>query len=109
MPDTDNDLTSRPGRWRRLAGDDWAAFDALPPAIRARARQHAYDPWAVNLLALWRLFRRQTASTARAERRLLNHLDKLEALERQAFAEGHARAHGAPLPHQAAGVGVLRA
>jgi len=108
MPSHDNDLTSRPNMWRRLPGDDWAAFDALPPAIRARARQHAYDPWSVNLLKLWRLFRRQTGSGARAERRLLRYLDQLEALEREAFSATHARHYSVPLPCLAAGVGVLR-
>jgi hypothetical protein len=27
--------------WRRFDGDDWAAFDALPPAIRRRLHEHA--------------------------------------------------------------------
>jgi len=108
MSSHDNDQTCRPGMWRRLPGDDWAAFDALPPAVRARAREHAYDPWSVNLLTLWRLFRRQTGSGARAERRLLRYLDRLEALEREAFSAIHARHHGSPLPGLAAGVGVLR-
>ncbi|MFC7540370.1 DUF6525 family protein [Siccirubricoccus deserti] len=29
--------------WWRFGGDEWAAFDALPPAIRQRIQCHAYD------------------------------------------------------------------
>ena len=99
-----NDITVREAIWRRFDGDDWAAFDALPPAIRRRLYEHAYDAWAVNALILWRGFRRQTGSSARAERRLLRYLDTCEALERQAFAA----AQGEVLPHVAAGATVLR-
>jgi hypothetical protein len=103
-----NDITLRPHLWRRHDGDDWAAFDALPPAIRNRLHRHAYDAWAVNALMLWRSFRRKYASSARAERRLLRYLDECEALEREAFAEAHRRHHGVALPHVAAGASVLR-
>jgi hypothetical protein len=103
-----NDNTIREQIWRRHPGDDWAAFDALPPAIRRRLQAHAYDAWAVNALMLWRAFRRKYASSARAERRLLRYLDECEALERQAFAEAHRAGHGLPLPHVAAGASVLR-
>ncbi|WP_245870501.1 DUF6525 family protein [Teichococcus rhizosphaerae] len=103
-----NDTTAREGRWRRWPGDEWACFDALPPAIRQRMQAHAYDPWAVNALLLWRMFRRQTGSSARAERRLLRHLDQCEALEREAFAAAYRAAHGQPLPHDAAGASILR-
>ena len=99
-----NDGTIRDVIWRRFDGDDWAAFDALPPVIRRRMHEHAYDAWAVNALMLWRAFRRKTGSSARAERRLLRYLDTCEALEREAFA----LAQGAPLPHVAAGATVLR-
>lgn len=103
-----NDVTERERMWRRWPGDDWAAFDALPPAIRRRLHVHAYDAWTVNALKLWRSFRRQTGSSARAERRLLRYLDECEALERAAFSEAYARATGSALPHEAAGVPVLR-
>ncbi len=105
MQDVTNDGTVRDAIWRRFAGDDWAAFDALPPAIRRRMQEHAYDPWAVNALILWRSFRRKLGCSARAERRLLRYLDECEALEREAFAQ--ARLKG-PLPHAAARATVLR-
>lgn len=38
-----NDVTERPHIWRRFDGDDWAAFDSLPPVIRRRLHEHAYD------------------------------------------------------------------
>lgn len=107
-PGPSNDGTIRTRIWRRHEGDDWAAFDALPPAIRARMREHAYDAWSVNALLLWRSFRRATASSARAERRLLRYLDTCEALEREAFDEDHRRRHGSALPHVAAGGTVAR-
>lgn len=103
-----NDVTPREGMWRRIAGDDWAAFEALPPAVRSRVREHAYDAWAVNALVLWRMFRRRTASSARAERRLLRYLDECEALERSAFSHAFRREHGVQLPHVGASATVLR-
>lgn len=103
-----NDRTAREGAWRRWPGDDWAAFDALPPAVRRRMQGHAYDPWSVNAAMLWRMLRLWLASSARAERRLLRHLDRCEALERQNFDRHRRRRHGAPLPHVAAGATVLR-
>ena len=104
----DKDGTVREAIWRRFDGDIWAAYDALPPSVRGRIQCHAYDAWSVNALILWRRFRRQTASSQRAERRLLRHLDECEALEREAFAEAYALLHGTPLPHIAAGASVLR-
>ena len=103
-----NDVTERPRIWTRLSGDDWAAFDALPPAIRHRLQEHAYDAWAVNALTLWRRFRRKHASSERALRSLLRYLDECEALERAAYAEVYRHRHGLPLPHLAAGASVLR-
>jgi hypothetical protein len=41
-----NDVTERERIWRRFPGDDWAAFDALPLAVRQRIHEHAYNPWA---------------------------------------------------------------
>ncbi len=105
---TGNDVTARPEIWRRFSGDDWQAFDSLPVAVRRRMQEHAYDAWAVNALMLWRLFRRQLASSARGERRLLNYLDDCERLEREAFAAFYARQWGSRLPHLAAGASVLR-
>jgi hypothetical protein len=103
-----NDVTERPHTWRRFDGDDWQAFDALPPAVRLRMHEHAYDAWTVNALILWRRFRRQTASSARGLRRLLNHLDDCELLEFEAFADAYALKWGVELPHRAAAATVLR-
>jgi hypothetical protein len=103
-----NDMTCRQDQWHRWPGDEWACFDALPPSVRRRLQQHAYDPWAVNAMKLWRLFRRQTGSSQRAERRLLRHLDHCEALERAMFAARYAETYGQQLPHMAAGVAILR-
>jgi hypothetical protein len=103
-----NDITLRHDHWRRWPGDEWACFDALPLSVQRRMQQHAYDPWAVNALKLWRLFRRQTGSSQRAERRLLRHLDACEAQERTLFAQAYAAKHGQLLPHEAASGTVLR-
>lgn len=103
-----NDLTLREKIWRRHPGDDWAAFDALPPAIRHRLTQHAYDGWAVNALLLWRQLRQKYASSARAERRLLRYLDECEVMEREAFSTDYQQRHGLPLPHLAARASTLR-
>lgn len=104
----DNDGTVREAIWRRFEGDDWAAYDALPPAIRRRIQGHAYDAWSVNTLILWRRFRRQTACSKQAERHLLRYLDECEALEREAFADAYRRRHRLPLPHLAARATVMR-
>jgi hypothetical protein len=103
-----NDGTVRDAIWRRYAGDDWAAFDQLPPAIRRRLTDHAYDAWAVNALMLWRHYRRLHGTVARAERALLRYFDFCERLERRAFAERYLRTHGTMLPHVAANLTVLR-
>lgn len=103
MPSIPNDTSPRAAIWRRLPGDEWAAFDALPPAIRRRLAEHAYDPWTVNAHALWRAFRR-TLGPLRAERRLLRWIERCEADERAAFAARH----GGALPHDAARASVLR-
>jgi hypothetical protein len=103
-----NNVTLRQEHWRRWPGDEWACFDALPATVRQRLQQHAYDPWAVNALKLWQMFRRQTGSSQRAERRLLRHLDACEAQERALFAEGYFSRHDQPLPHVAAEATVLR-
>ena len=103
-----NDVTIRPDIWRRYAGDDWAAFDALPPVIRHRLHEHAYDAWAVNALMVWRSFRRKRASSVRAVVTMLRYLDRLEIMERTAYSDRHRSRHGTPLPHVAAGVSVQR-
>ena len=103
-----NDVTVRPVIWWRYAGDDWAAYDQLPPAIRRRLTEHAYDAWSVNALILWRRYRRLHPTEQRAERALLRYLDHCERLERRAFATDHLRRHGDLLPHDAARVTVLR-
>jgi hypothetical protein len=104
----DNDGTVRETIWRRFKGDDWAAYDALPPAIRRRMQGHAYDAWSVNALILWQRFRRQLACSQKAERRLLRHLDACEALEREAFAETYQHRYRLPFPHLEARATVLR-
>ncbi|WP_232476812.1 DUF6525 family protein [Roseomonas sp. KE0001] len=103
-----NDRTLRDQMWFRHPGPDWEAFDALPPAIRQRLREHAYDAWSVNALLLWRYLRRRHASSRRAERVLLRHLDHCETLEGAAFDAAYRARHGRPLPHHAAGASILR-
>lgn len=103
-----NDVTFRAQFWRRLEGDRWAAFDALPPAIRRHLHEHAYDPWAENALALWRSFRRQAGCPRRAERRMLRHMRDCEAQELADFAAAWQARHRTPYPHLAAGASVLR-
>lgn len=103
-----NDVTERPRIWRRFGGDDWAAFDALPPEARRHLHEHAYDAWAVNAQILWKIFRRQTASSARGVKRLLNHLHTCERLELEAFAAAYSRQCGGTLPHVAARASTLR-
>ena len=104
----DNDGTIRHAIWRRYPGDEWAAFDQLPAAIRRRLNEHAYDAWAVNALMLWRHYRRLHRTLDRAERALLRYLDYCERLERRAFAARYVRRYGEPLPHDAARIPVLR-
>jgi hypothetical protein len=103
-----NDGTVRDLIWRRYAGDDWAAFDQLPPVIRRRLAEHAYDAWSVNALMVWRRYRRLHGSAERGQRALLRYLDFCEKLERRAFAEIYARETGTTLPHVAADLPVLR-
>ena len=70
--------------------------------------EHAYDAWSVNALVLWRHYRRLHPTAERAVRGLLRYLDYCERLERQAFAADYVRRHGIALPHEAAGIPVLR-
>lgn len=102
MPDH-NDENGRDALWRRHEGDPWAAFDSLPPAIRHRLMEHAYDPWPVNALHLWRHYKRVHGPGPRAERALLRYLDYCERLEQDAFVTCRA-----PLPHVAAKVSIQR-
>lgn len=103
-----NDGTIRDEIWHRYVGDDWAAFDQLPLAIRRCLAEHACDAWSVNALMLWRHYRRLHGSAERAQRALLRYLDFCERLERRAFADAYLREHGATLPHIAADVPVPR-
>ncbi len=103
-----NDVTLRAEAWRRHAGDDWAAFDRLPTAIRRRLSEHAYDAWSVNALMLWQRYRRLHPTPERAQRALLRYLDHCERLERRLFAGAYASRHGHALPHEAARAAVLR-
>lgn len=107
-PGVSNDGTIRDRIWRRYAGDEWGAFDQLPPVIRRRLAEHAYDAWSVNALMLWRHYRWLHGSPERAQRALMHYLDFCERLERRAFGEAYAREYGMWLPHIAADVSVLR-
>ncbi|GBQ47036.1 MULTISPECIES: DUF6525 family protein [Komagataeibacter] len=104
----DNERTLRHEMWRRYAGDDWAAFDALPAAIRQRIAAHAYDAWSVNVMMLWQHYKRLYGRTMRAERALIRYLDYCERLEREAFASRYSEVYGMVLPHDAACVSVQR-
>jgi hypothetical protein len=103
-----NDPSPREAMWRRWPGDEWAALEALPPIVRLRVQEGVYDAWVVNTLMLWRIFHRQTANRARAEKRLLRYLDECEALELAAFDAAYRKTYRLPLPHVAADASVLR-
>ncbi|GAN68769.1 DUF6525 family protein [Acetobacter orleanensis] len=110
MPDiqTSNERTLRHEMWRRYNGDDWQAFDQLPPLVRQRVATHAYDAWSVNVLILWKHYKRTYGNTLRGQRALIRYLDYCERLERDAFAEHYTHQYGTMLPHDAACVSVLR-
>lgn len=97
-----NERTLRHEVWRRYDGNDWQAFDALPPRIRQRVSQHSYDAWSVNVLMLWRHYKRSYGRTVRAEKALIRYLDYCERLERDVFAARYAEHYGMELPHLAA-------
>lgn len=103
-----NDVTSRDGMWRRFEGDEWAAFDGLPPAVRRRLHEHAYDAWAVNAAIRLRQLRFKKASSSRAEMSMMRFIDECERLEREAFDAEHRARHGVPLPHVTAKATVQR-
>ncbi|WP_336760300.1 DUF6525 family protein [Asaia sp. VD9] len=103
FPSADNDGTCRKTLWRRHEGDAWAAFDALPRAIRQRLAEHVYDAWSVNALILWRHYKKVHGATERAERAMIRYLDYCERLEQIAFV-----AQNGPLPHLQAGATPLR-
>ena len=71
-------------------------------------RMHQVDSVRHNALILWRHYRRLHPTAERAVRGLLRYLDYCERLERQAFAADYVRRHGINLPHEAAGISVLR-
>ncbi|MGG6430172.1 DUF6525 family protein [Acetobacter ghanensis] len=101
LPPT-NERTLRHEVWRRYDGNDWQAFDALPPSIKQRVAQHSYDAWSVNVLMLWRHYKRLYGRTLRAEKALTRYLDYCERLERDVFAARYAEQYGMLLPHLAA-------
>lgn len=103
-----NERTPRAEIWKRYDGDDWAAFEQLPAAIRLRLHEHAYDAWSVNALILWRHYKRIYGATPRAERALIRYLDYCERLERGEFATRYAARYGTDLPHDAAQSSILR-
>lgn len=103
-----NERTLRHEIWQRHEGDEWSAFEQLPPSIRQRLREHAYDAWSVNALILWRHYKRVHGPTRRAERALIRYLDYCERLEREAFATRYHSSYGTPLPHDAAVASILR-
>lgn len=98
-----NDGTCRITSWKRYEGDPWAAFDALPFAIRHRLAEHVYDAWSVNALILWRHYKRIHGATRRAEQAMIRYLDYCERLEQEVFT----RKNG-PLPHVDARATPLR-
>ncbi|GAN70125.1 DUF6525 family protein [Acetobacter syzygii] len=102
LPSRTNERTLRHEVWRRYDGNDWNAFDSLPPSIRQRVAQHSYDAWSVNVLMLWRHYKRSYGRTARAEKALIRYLDYCERLERDVFATRYVEQYGMPLPHLAA-------
>jgi hypothetical protein len=93
-----NDATNREQRWRRHDGDCWACFDALPPAVRWRMQQNAYDVWSVNALMLWRSFRRQLASSHKAERRCCDIWSNARAWSARTMPPPIATATACPCP-----------
>lgn len=103
-----NERTLRHEIWHRHTGDEWSAFEQLPPSIRQRLREHAYDAWSVNALILWRHYKRVHGPNRRAERALIRYLDYCERLERDAFATRYHNSYGTPLPHDAAVASILR-
>ncbi|MFT9295917.1 MAG: DUF6525 family protein [Acetobacter orientalis] len=103
-----NERTPRHEIWHRYEGNEWAAFDQLPPSIRQRLHEHSYDAWSVNALKLWHHYKRIYGATQRAERALIRYLDYCERLEREAFAARYTALYGATLPHDAAMGTVLR-
>ncbi|MCX2561985.1 DUF6525 family protein [Acetobacter farinalis] len=103
-----NERTLRHEIWRRYTGDDWQAFDKLPPLVRQRVAEHAYDAWSVNVLMLWNHYRRVYGNTLRGQRALIRYLDYCERLERQAFAADYTSHYGTALPHDAASASILR-
>ncbi|GBR23236.1 DUF6525 family protein [Gluconobacter japonicus] len=107
-PQPFNDRTVRHEIWQRFEGNDWEAFDQLPPSIRKRLNEHVYDAWSVNALMLWKHYKRIYGRTARAERALIKYLDYCERLERKAFSERYTAQCGTLYPHDAAGATVLR-
>ncbi|QDH16987.1 DUF6525 family protein [Swingsia samuiensis] len=103
-----NDQTLRHEIWRRYTGNEWDAFDALPASIKQRVNDHAYNAWSVNVLMLWKHYKRIYGRTVRAEKALIRYLDYCERLERKAFAEHYYQACGDAYPHDAAQATVLR-
>ncbi|MBS1000567.1 hypothetical protein JK169_05960 [Acetobacter persici] len=110
MPEADfsNERTLRNAMWRRYTGDDWQAFDQLPPLVRQRVAEHAYDAWSVNVLMLWKHYKRTYGNTLRGQRALIRYLDYCERLEREAFASHYSDQYGTMLPHDAASATLLR-
>lgn len=104
-----NDGTVRDTIWRRHPGDEWAALEQLPSPVRSRLREHAYDPWSVNALLVWRRYRLMHGPGERGVRAMVRYMDHCERLERRVFTQHYASAGlGGHLPHDAAGGSVLR-
>ncbi|WP_050801447.1 DUF6525 family protein [Gluconobacter morbifer] len=103
-----NDQTIRHEIWRRFSGDEWEAFDQLPLSVRQRLNEHVYNAWSVNVLMLWKHYKRVHGRSPRAERALIRYLDYCERLERRAFAERYMEQYGTLYPHDAARATILR-
>lgn len=109
MPDTSpsNERTLRHEIWRRYKGMTGRRLTSSP-LVRQRVTTHAYDAWSVNVLILWKHYKRTYGNTLRGQRALIRYLDYCERLEREAFAEHYKSHYGTLLPHDAACASILR-
>ena len=92
--------------------DDFAAFDALPLAVRACVAQQVTDLGCASVLAYFRSIDRQArelgGSPLDAEIWTLRKLGAVEGAEMDAFAARHLARYGHALPHAAAEATVQR-
>lgn len=79
----------------RHAREVMAAFDQLPPAIRAAAAGSAMQPDPRDLLRF--------VQSGAAEETILKAIERGAAHHLEALDRAHQARHGRPLPHVAAG------